>query len=429
VKKGGKEVALKDYQNDMETCCRCSACKFIPLEKAQGFNHVNICASISRYDFHAYSGGGRLGMGIALLEKKINYSDKLLEVIYNCQMCGACDTSCKYAMDMEVLEPINEIRIACVENGHTLPVLDKMVASLRAQGPMVLESGVKRVDWAKELEVKDYTKQKAEVIYHAGCRTRYDRDMWKVAQSTVKLMQKAGIDVGIAHEESCCGGRAYQMGYQEDAINQAKRNMNIIKKSGAKTIVTGCAECYHAFKVLYDKFGVKGNLEVLHTTEYFARLIKTGKLNPNKKVDLSVTYHDPCHLGRQGEPYVHWQGKRIPGQIILFDPPREFRRGTFGVYEPPRDVLKSIPGIKLVEMDRIKEYAWCCGAGGGVRESNPAFAGWTANERIKEAKETGAEAIVSGCPGCETSFREINRENEDRLPVYDVVELLAKAIL
>jgi Fe-S oxidoreductase len=422
-------VALIDYQHDMETCCRCSACKFIPLEKVKGFNHVNVCPSISRYNFHAYSGGGRLGVGIALLERKIDYSDKLLEVIYNCQMCGACDTSCKYAMDMEVLDPINEIRIACVESGHSLPVLDKMVASLRAQGPMVLQTSAGRGQWAQGLDVKDYRKESVEAIYHAGCRTRYDKDMWKVAQATINLMQKAGIDVGIAYEESCCGGRAYQMGYKEDAINQAKRNMNVINSSGVKTLVTGCADCYYAFKVIYDKFGVKGDLEVLHTSEYFDRLIQANKLKPNKKVGLTVTYHDPCHLGRQGEPYIHWQGKRVPGQIILFNPPKEFRRGTYGVYEPPRNVLRMIPGIKLMEMERIKEYAWCCGAGGGVRETNPEFARWTANERFKEARDTGAEVIVTGCPGCEASFREVNRENDGTLQVYDVVELLAQAIL
>ena len=368
-------------------------------------------------------------MGVALLEGKIDYSDKLLEVVYNCQMCGACDTSCKYAMDMEVLDPINEVRFACVESGHSLPVLDRMVASLRAQGPMVLQASAKRGEWAQKLDVKDYIKERVEVIYHAGCRTCYDKDMWKVAQATINLMHKAGIDVGIAYEESCCGGRAYQMGYKEDAINQARRNMKVINKSGAKTFVTGCAECYHAFKVLYDKFGIKGNLEVLHTSEYFDRLIKAGKLKPNKEVNLSVTYHDPCHLGRQGEPYINWQGKRIPGQIILFDPPKEFRRGTFGVYEPPRDVLKSIPGIKLVEMERIKEYAWCCGAGGGVKETNPEFARWTVNKRIEEARETGAGAMVTSCPGCENSFRDAIKESGNGLKVFDVVELLAKAIL
>ena len=422
-------MVLRDYKRNMEICCRCSYCKFIPLEMIKGYEHVNVCPSIARYNFHAYSGGGRINMAVGILENRFDYTDRLLEVVYNCQMCGACDTSCKYAMDMEVLDPINEIRIACVESGHSLPVLDKMVASLRAQGSMVLKASTKRCEWTQGLEIKDYTKERVEVIYHAGCRTCYDKDMWKVAQDTINLMYKAGIDVGIAYEESCCGGRGYQIGYREDAIKQAKRNMDIIKKSGAKTFVTGCAECYHAFKVLYDKFVVKGDLEVLHTSEYFDRLIQAGKLKPNKKVGLKVTYHDPCHLGRQGEPYINWQGKRVPGQIILFNPPKEFRRGTYGVYEPPRNVLKSIPGIKLVEMERIKEYAWCCGAGGGVKETNPDFARWTANERFMEAKNTGAEAIVTGCPGCQVSLQEISRENDGTLQVYDVVELLAKVIL
>src|SRR4030066_898114 len=120
-------MALTDYQNELETCCRCSACKFIPLEKVNGFNYVNVCPSISRYDFHAYSGGGRLGMGVALLENKLDYSDKLLEIVYNCQMCGACDTSCKYAMDMEVLDPINEIRNSCVKSGDNLTIPNNLI--------------------------------------------------------------------------------------------------------------------------------------------------------------------------------------------------------------------------------------------------------------------------------------------------------------
>jgi Fe-S oxidoreductase len=421
-------MALAEYRNDIETCCRCSACKFIPFENVKGFSHVNVCPSIARYDFHAYSGGGRLGMAEAMLEKHLDYSAKLLEVVYNCQMCGACDVSCKYAMDMEVLEPINEVRIECVASGHTLPALDKMVAGLRQSGRMV-SGGKAPGSWAEGLELKDYTQQKAEVIYHAGCRTNSDRDMWKVARAAVKLMQKAGVDVAIAGEERCCGGRAYQMGYQEDAIRQAGGNMEAINKSGAKTLVTGCAECYHAFKVLYEMFGVRGGLEVLHTSEYFARLIKDGRLKPKKRIDLAVTYHDPCHLGRQGEPYIHWKGKRLPGQMILFDPPKEFRRGTHGVYGPPRDVLASIPGIKIIEMDRTREYAWCCGAGGGVRESNPDFARWTARERINEARQTGAEAIVTGCPGCESSFNEAIKETGAGLKVYDVVELIAGAVL
>ena len=422
-------MALEDYRSDMEMCCRCSICKFVPLEKLKVIQHSYVCPSIARYNFHTYAGGGRMGMGIAMLEKELEYDDKLLEVVYNCQMCGACDISCKYAMDMEVLEPINEIRIKCAGEGHTLPALDNVINSVRIQGTMVPGAKAKRGEWAEGLDVKDVTKDKAEVIYHAGCRTCYDKDMWKVARATINLLKKAAIDVGIAGEnESCCGGRAYQMGYKEDFLKQARQNTEMIKRAGAEILVTGCADCYYAFKVLYDKFGLKGNLEVLHTTEYLARLIKEGKLKPARKVAMTVTYHDPCHLGRLGEPYIHWEGKPIPGHIRIFDPPKEFRRGTYGIYEPPRDVLSSVPGLKLVEMDRIKEFAWCCGAGGGVKETNPEFAQWTAKERIDEAESTGAEAIVTACPGCEQNFNDTVKDNRSSLKVYDVVELLEKAI-
>jgi Fe-S oxidoreductase len=422
-------MALEDYRSDMEMCCRCSICKFVPLEKLAEMRHSCVCPSIARYNYHTYSGGGRMGLGIALLENELEYDKALLDVVYNCQTCGACDISCKYAMDMEVLEPIYETRIKTVREGHTRPALDKVIGSLRKQGTMIAGPKARRGEWARGLDVKDITREKAKVVYHVGCRTSYDKDTSKVARTAVSLLVKAGGDVGTAGEnEICCGGRAYQMGYQEDFLIQAKKNMAMIKKSGARTLVTGCADGYHAFKVLYDKFGLKGDLEVLHITEYLARLIKEGKLKPVKQVRVKVTYHDPCHLGRLGEPYLHWEGKPVPGHIRIFEPPKEFRRGTYGVYEPPRDVLKSIPGLKLVEMDRIKEYAWCCGAGGGVKESNPDFAGWTAGERIGEAESTGAEAIATACPGCEQSFRDAIKASGSGLKVYDVVELLAKAV-
>ncbi|HUT68537.1 MAG TPA: (Fe-S)-binding protein [Dehalococcoidales bacterium] len=422
-------MALEDLRNEMETCRRCSACKFMPFEKVTGYQPVNVCPSISKYNFHTYSAGGRMVNGVALLEKRIDFSPKFMEVMYNCQVCGACDVSCKYAMDMEVLEPIYETRIKAVEEGHTSPILDKVINSLRKQGTMVPGAKARRGDWAAGLNSKDCTKDKVDVVYHVGCQTSYNKDMWKLARATVRLLQKAGVNFGTGGEnETCCGGRAYQMGYKEDFLNQAKKNMAMIKKSGAKTLVTACADGYHAFKVLYDKFDLKGDLEVLHITEYLARLIKEGKLKPKKKVDIAVTYHDPCHLGRLGEPFIHWKGKEIPGHIRIFEPYREFRRGTCGVYEPPRDVLKSIPGLKLVEMVRTKEYAWCCGAGGGVSESNPDFSLWTAKERIEEAEDTGAAAIATACPWCIRNFNEAIKEKGSSLKVYDVIELLEKAI-
>ena len=128
-----------------------------------------------------------------------------------------------------------------------------------------------------------------------------------------------------------------------------------------------------------------------------------------KEVPLRVTYHDPCHLGRRSKPYV-------PGEPID------------GIYEPPRDILKAIPGLELVEMERIKEYAWCCGAGGGVKEAYPDFALWTAGERMEEAKAAGAEAIVTACPWCERNYIDAINERGEAIKVYDIVELVQQAI-
>ena len=169
-------MAIEDYRGDAEMCCRCGACKHIPLQKVKGVEHSYACPSISRYNFHAYSGSGRLLIAKEMLTNGFNYTDKLLDIVYNCQMCGACDTSCKYAMDMEVLLPINEFRIKCVEDGHTHPALDKVINSLRKQGTMVPGARGKRAAWAQGLGLKDATKEKVDVYYHVGCLTSYDKD-------------------------------------------------------------------------------------------------------------------------------------------------------------------------------------------------------------------------------------------------------------
>jgi Fe-S oxidoreductase len=171
-------------------------------------------------------------------------------------------------------------------------------------------------------------------------------------------------------------------------------------------------------------------VEVLHTVEFIDRLNKEGRLTFRSEIPMTVTYHDPCHLGRQGEPYVAWNGveKKIKSQIIVYDPKKPRYNGAWGVYDPPRDILRSIPGVELVEMERIREYSWCCGAGGGVREAYPEYSNWTATERIAEARATGAEALVSACPWCERNFMDAMSALGDTMKVYDIVELVQKAI-
>jgi Fe-S oxidoreductase len=418
-------MALEDHRADMESCCRCSACKFIPLEKITGQEHANVCPSISRHNFHSYSGGGRMGFGLGLIQGRVEYTPKTAEVVYNCNLCGACDVSCKYAMEFDVLEPLYAVREECVKNRQTVPIWDTLVKTMEKGGPTLLGASGKRGQWCKDIEVKDYTKDKVGVIYHAGCLASYDEPSGKVAKAALSLLRKAGIQVGIAKDkELCCGGRAYEMGYRDEAKEQAELNVARFKESGATELVTGCAHCYQYFKVLYPKLGLDHGLKVSHITEYLADLVAQGELKPTKPVDMTVTYHDPCHLGRLSEPWIGWKGVQRERHMRVYDPPRVLRRGTYGVYEPPRELLKAIPGVKLVEMDRVKEYAWCCGAGGGVKETNPEFAAWTAGERLAEAESTGAEALVTACPHCAQNLA----GDGSSLKVYDVVEILDKAI-
>lgn len=417
-------MALIEYREDMLTCHRCSACKFIPLEVVRGYEHVEICPSIKRFNFHAYSAAGRMAIGMALLEGRIPYSEKVLDVLYNCQLCGGCDVSCKYAMDMEVLEPIREMRIEAVERGLRPAVLDGMVKNLKEEGRMVLGTG----RWWEGLKAKDLDGSESETVFHVGCRIRAREELWGIARSCLELLNRAGIEAGIGREvEMCCGGRAYQFGYKQAFLAHASRYEAWMRQRGVKTIITACAECYFTFKVLYQRFAIASDIRVLHLAELLRSLIREGKISAKRPLKMKVTYHDPCHLGRLGEPYVPWNGRRLPGHIILFDPPKTFRRGTHGIYDPPREVLRSVEAVEVVEMERRKEYAWCCGAGGGVFESNPSFALFTGKERMKEARQTGADLVVTACPGCKLNLSKA--AESEGLKVLDLVEFFALGTL
>ena len=125
-----------------------------------------------------------------------------------------------------------------------------------------------------------------------------------------------------------------------------------------------------------------------------------------------------------------WVGveKKIRGQMIVHEPRKPRYNGANGIYEPPREVIKNIPGLELIEMERIREYAWCFGAGGGVKEAYPDFSLWTAGERIEEAKATGAEAIVTACGWCERNFIDAINANGEKIKVYDIIELVQQAM-
>jgi len=342
-------------------------------------------------------------------------------------LCDISDKICRY--NMEPLETMRELRCKLVEDGQLLPQHIPIIDGLRKEDNMVMKPKAESGKWAEGLDVKNLTQESAEMAFHAGCRLGFDEELWGITRTAITVLRNADVDIGIlGKDEVCCGGQAYDLGYRGEFTKYAKNNIEAWTTAGVKTVVTSCSDCYHALKRLYPEVGPK--FEVLHTVEFINRLIKEGRIKLSKKVPMIVTYHDPCHLGRRGEPYVPWKGveKKIRGQIVLHEPRKPRYNGINGIYEPPREVLRSIPGLKLVEMERIREYAWCCGAGGGVKESFPEFSLWTAGERIEEAKATGAEAIATACGWCKRNFMDAMNGNHDKMKVFDILELVQEAL-
>jgi Fe-S oxidoreductase len=423
-------MALEDFAAEMDRCSQCSYCKWIPFDQIKSWRFAKNCPSIAYHNFNSYSARGRYAVARSLIKGHSGYSDTVRNIVFTCMTCGSCDVSCKVCRyNLEPLEMVRELKFRLVEDGQGLDEHKAIVENLSKEGNSMGQPRSRRGDWANDLDIPRLSSEKADVLFHAGCRASFDEDQQKPARAAVQILKNAGVDVGIMGErEMCCAARIYSMGYRDEFTRFAKANIAAWAKAGVKTVVTSCADGYHAFKRLYPSLG--SQVKVLHIVEFIDRLIKEGKLTFRSQVPMTVTYHDPCHLGRQGEPYVPWDGveKKIKGQIIVYEPRRPRYNGAWGVYDPPRDVLRSIPGVELVEMERIREYSWCCGAGGGVREAYPEYANWTASERIAEAKATGAEALVSACPWCERNFTDAIDALGDPMKVYDVVELVQKAM-
>lgn len=215
------------------------------------------------------------------------------------------------------------------------------------------------------------------MLYFRGCTAR--EKLTGIQEATEKLLNLAGVDYHILDDEKCCGSVLLRTGFLNEAQEQIAKNSEILK---GERIITSCAGCYKTLKDDYE------GLDVIHISQLLNQLIKEGRLNLSKN-DLNVTYHDSCHLGRH-----------------------------CGVFDEPRDVIKSV--ADLVEMENIRDNSLCCGAGGGVKSAYPEIASQMAKSRIEQAKQTGCETLVTPCPFCK-----LNLSNDD-LEVLDLTEFLVK---
>ena len=396
---GGRKL-LEEFKDVLYRCYKCGYCKF-----TGPFTFYNNCPSFEKFRFETYSSGGRMWMANGILNGELEWSERLVDIAYACPTCGNCATQCIYPIKDSILKVIEALRAEAVKAG--VGPLERQRAFGEHVGkehnPYIPEPHSKRLDWLPK-DVK--LPREAETVYFVGCTSSYRQTF--LARDTVDVLSKLGVDFTIMRDEWCCTSPLLRTGqWQTDYVSApeiARHNIEEAEAAGAKRIVTTCAGCYRTWKKDYLKKYVnllnsKHNFEVLHTTELLDEMIRKGEVEFTKEVKMRVAYHDPCHLGRHA-----------------------------GLYLPPRNVLKAIPGIELVEMPRTMQNAWCCGAGGGVKSGYPDWSVEIAYERVKEAEKLGVDAIVSACPFCWRNLDDAIKKYGSNLKMYDVIQLVKQAL-
>ncbi|MBA7638904.1 EtfAB:quinone oxidoreductase [subsurface metagenome] len=326
----------------------------------------------------------------------------LEDEIWNCTTCFACHEVCPVCI--EPMVKIIEMRRNLVLEQASIPETGEgALRSIEARGHPWRGTTLSRTDWAEGLDVKTLAEDSdIDILFWVGCTEALEERSLKVAQATVKILKLAGINFGIlGTEETCCGDPARRLGNEYLFQLQAQGNIELFKNYGIKKIVTACPHCYNTLKHEYPQFG--GEFEVIHHSELIAQLLQEDKLRIIKGSSGVVTYHDSCYLGRYNN-----------------------------IYEPPRQILNSMPDVTLVEMERNRERVFCCGAGGGHLWLEEQKKGERINEmRTEQAMAVKAQLIATACPYCLQMFEDgiKSKEAEESLKVMDIAELVAESAI
>lgn len=402
---------LRNYLWESKVCLACSMCKYgdwIYTVSPEMYDFSWICPEWEWgvVDHYGTTGTARLINALLCGDIEPEYPT-VREVAYRCHLCGGCDMACKRNLELEPLMMHHALRAYLVDMGIG-PMPEHKIVSERIKGRgnyFGMEPG-ERTAWAEESGIK--VAEKSDLLYFVGCYAAYKYP--EISRSVAKILNKADVPFMLMPGQTCCGYIPFVSGLIREATEGAERTVEAIRDTGAKTVICECADCYRMLKVEYPKMlGIATKdlgFEVVHSAEYADGLIKEGAISPAGEIEAAMTYHDPCGLGRLSEPWIPWEGIRDPDDWSKLKPPRDFRRGANGCYEPPRDVIRSIAGIELIEMFRHHHNSFCSGSCGAVREAFPDQQRFETDVRLREANHTGAEVLVTANPRSYEVFAE-----------------------
>ena len=332
-------------------------------------------------------------------QAQLGVVDFATEDLWLCTTCRTCVQRCPRGV--EIIDIMRAMRRVVAETGAA-----KVPDSLRLSAKNIAGTGnplgqapEQRADWVGDLNVKTFT-DGTELLYYSCCIPAYDPKIKRVAQATAKVLKMAGADFGIlGSRESCCGESIRKSGSEQLFQNLAQRNIEAFSGAGVRQIVVSSPHCYHSLK--NEQPYLPAGFEVSHIVQYLANLISDGRLKFTKEVKKKIAYHDSCYLGRHN-----------------------------GVYDEPRKILESIPGVEVVEMSDNRENALCCGGGGGRIWMETKKGERFSDLRIQQALDVGAEVLAVSCPYCMLNFEDslLTTDKSNALEIKDVVELVQAAL-
>jgi len=322
------------------------------------------------------------------------------EVIWDCTTCRACQEACPIYIE-HIDKIVDMRRNLALERAEFPESAQQALMSLQSRAHPWRGTTATRTDWASDLGIKILAEDSnVDILYWVGCTAALEDRNMKVAQATARIMQAAGINFGILGvEESCCGDPARRMGDEYLFQTLCQKNIEIMKAYNVKKIVTACPHGYNIFKNEYPQFG--GNFEVIHHSELIADLITQGKLKLNNIDSLKIAYHDSCYLGRHND-----------------------------IYQPPRQVLDSIKGVKRVELARSGPRGFCCGGGAGHMWMEEPPEQRVNVRRTEQVLEANVQCVATACPWCLTMLEDglKAKEAEESVKAMDISELVVQAL-
>ncbi len=398
-------MGLERIDKSLRLCWLCGSCFGRGPTEPHNWKELNLdptpnerCPSYEYFKFRTYTAMDRNSLATLVYREGYPITDDLKEVIYSCVTCGVCSEICGL---MDPLDINLAVREEIVEKSSLLPSHEKLREIQDRSGNPYNEKEESRSEWAEGIKIKNLTKEKAENLFFVGCSGAFRPSSRKMAVATAQLLKKAGLDFGILGvEEKCCGYIPKTLGDLSLFKKYMTENIEALNSLKIQRLITFCPGCLSMFKSYPDN---SLNFEVVHSVQIIDQLIQAGKLKPRKISDMRITYHDPCDLGRKCR-----------------------------VFDSPRNVLKAVPGVQFVEMERHGRWAYCCGGGGGLKAFNNELSGEIAYQRALEALEVGADTIVSACPACKSNLNlaaaKIRKEKKGRLKVVDLTELVAVSL-